>query len=366
MSEQIVYVLITADYELFLGRNFLGSEEVLFAPTRRMIGVCEGLQVPITFFADVCSVWAYRDYGLDDYALKFEGQMCQAVRSGHDVQLHIHPHWLGCTYENGEWRISTERMYLSELGFGDGEQQAPAVIKRGVDYLNGLLRQEKPGYNCLAFRAAGLALQPEEESLIGALLNNGIRIDSSVAKGLRLSMDTIEIDYTRTPRAANWLMSQETGMSSPADQGLFEIPIATFKSGAPTRLGFLWRRLRSVSMRRGSGISRSERQTRWANIRTMLAYNLRYLYTNPWFSLSCDTKGYNLKMLLDGFDDYIDRHSESRAIFVSMINHPKLMFDPQFELLGGFVEGVRRRYGERVRFVTCGEVVGKLDGAEAT
>jgi hypothetical protein len=361
MKTPIINLLITADYELFLGRNFLSNDEVLFEPTRQLIGVCDELDVPVTFFADICSVFAHRKHGLTEYPEKFERQMRVAMRQGHDVQLHIHPHWLFSNYQNGEWDISTEKMYLAELGYDDAPDSAPPVIARGVSYLTELLKPENRDYRCLAFRAAGLALQPQERELIAALLDNGIVVDSSIIGGVKFKLDTVEIDYSQVPAAANWHMSAENGINTPCTSGLIEIPIATFKSDFATRLGFLWRRARSVRMLRGIGISRAERQTGWSNLRTILKYNLRYLYSDPWFNLSCDTKGYNLRMLLDGFDDYVARYQDTGHIFVSMINHPKMMFERQFDLLRSFVTECRKAYGERIRFITCTDAWNNAD-----
>jgi len=344
MNTPVINIMVTADYELFLGRNFLSNDDVLFTPTQQMIEVCDELDVPITFFADICSVWAHQKFSLDDYISKFENQLIDANKKGHDVQLHLHPHWMYSNHKNNEWQVSTDRMYLYELGFGSGDDEAPALIKRGVEYLQALLKKHNPDYSCLAFRAAGLALQPGESDLIKALYNNGIKIDSSIAKGLKFKLDTVEVDYSRTPELANWFISPETGIEQPAKAGVMEIPIGTFRSDLLTRIGFLCRRLRQVNLRRGAGISRSTRQTRWSNLKTMLAYNLRYIYTNPFFSFSCDTKGYNLKMLISGFNDYVNQNRDQQQLFVSMINHPKLLFPPQLELLKSLISNLKSTY----------------------
>jgi hypothetical protein len=317
---------------------------------------CEALGVGVTFFADVCSVWAHRKFGLNDYADKFEAQMRDALKRGHDVQLHLHPHWLNSVWQEDHWQVATDRMYLAEFGFSDSDEAAPAIIKRGVDYLHDLLRTVTPDYRCTAFRAAGLALQPKEQELISALMDHGITIDSSIAKDLVLRLDTVEIDYRTVPSAANWYIAPASGLTKDAGEGVLEIPIATFRCGLFSRLGFLYRRLRSVGMRRGAGISRSAKQTRWSNLSTMIRYNLRYLYGSPLFSLSCDTKGHNLDMLLGGFDAYVKQHASGAPIFLSMINHPKLMFDAQFDLLESFVKMTRNRYGDSLDFVTTANV----------
>lgn len=356
-----INLLVTADYELFLGRNFVGHDSVLFDPTEQLMTRCEALGIGVTFFADVCSVWAHRKFGQNDYADKFETQMQDALKRGHDVQLHLHPHWLNSIWSEDGWQVATDRMYLAEFGFDDGVDAAPAIIKRGVDYLHQLLQAVAPDYRCTAFRAAGLALQPQEQELISALLENGIKIDTSIAKNLTLQLDTIKIDYRQVPAAANWYLAPANGIAQDAGAGLLEIPIATFRCGLLSRLGFLSRRLRSIGMRRGAGISRSTRQTRWSNVCTMLRYNLRYLYGSPLFSLSCDTKGHNLDMLLNGLERYLEQHSDSSPIYVAMINHPKLMFDEQFDLLESFVDKVLSEYGNSLGFVTTTDVLRQVE-----
>jgi hypothetical protein len=359
MTQKIV-CLITFDYELSLGRNFLPPEKVLFEPTQDVLNLCAKLSCPVTFFPDVCSVWVHRKYGLDEYANLFESQMKETLRMGNDVQLHLHPHWLGSSYENGQWLISTDKMFLHELEFGNGPNSAGALVARGVKYLNDLLSPSKSDYNCFAFRAAGSALQPHEREIISALLDNGIKMDVSVTKFLTLNLDTVKIDYTNVPSSSLWRMSPESGIEVDASSGLLEVPIATFQSASAARLGFLWRRARSIKQMRGMTLSRAKHQSRLANIRTMLLQNFRYVVGNPWYILSCDTKGFNSKMLIDGFRQYVARHGQEKTVYVTMMNHPKLMFDPQMKMLEDFITQTRAEYD--ITFATCTDVFSAQGG----
>lgn len=379
MTAPRVLVLLSADYELFLGRNFHPPEEVLFGPAAELLAACRACEVPLTLFPDVCSVWAHRRWGADAYAERFEAQLVEAAQAGHDVQLHLHPHWLWAEPAGGErgteeateaggaieWRIAADRLNLADCGFGIDEDGAPAIVRRGVEYLERLLRPHRAGYRCVAFRAGALALGPREGELIAALLAAGIRVDSSVVKGVVARSDAAVLDYAGAPAAANWWMAAETGVAVPAPAGLWEVPIATFRCPPAARVGFLARRAAAVRRMRGTGISRAARQTRWANLRTLVAGNLRYLGGDPWFVLSADTKGMTAKMLADGFDAYVRRHRGAGGdgdgpIVVSMINHPKLMGGREIELFAGFVEGVRRRHGDDVAFTTFTSVVDEI------
>ena len=248
-------------------------------------------------------------------------------------------------------------MSLAELGFGNGPAETPAILRKGTEYLDGLMKPVVPGYRCVAFRAAALALEPRARELTQALLNAGIVIDSSVAKNIQMKMDTVEIDYRNAPAAANWFIDPEQGLLKAGKQGLYEIPIGTFQLSKRHRLAFLARRAAAAGRLRlrGTGISRSEKQTRAANVLTLIRGNLRYLAGKPWFILSCDTKGFSLASLLAGFDDCVQQHRGDEQIRISIINHPKLMFDNQRKLLRDFVAGLRKRYGATLSFGTFRE-----------
>jgi peptidoglycan/xylan/chitin deacetylase (PgdA/CDA1 family) len=355
MDTPRIRLLVTFDYEIFHGRNFGSDEEVLFRPTDEIFALCAELGIPAVFFPDVCSVWAHRDSGSLAYADRFEQQMREAVRRGHDVQLHLHPHWLFTSFRDGEWRLATDRIRMAELGFDDSAYATPTLLRRGVAYLEDLLRAEDPDYRCIAFRAAALALQPGEREVLRALLDAGLVIDSTVVKGVHSTTDTYLIDYRSVPAAANWYMHPRTGIGVAAPEGVLEIPVATFQQPLGRRFAFLLRRTRAVAQRRGTGMSRDARQTPLGNLWHLALMNLRYLTASPWFTLSCDTKGFDLGMVLDGFDDFLHRHAADREIVVAMINHPKLMFGPQLELLRRFVEETRRRHGPELAYSTFRE-----------
>lgn len=354
-----VRCLITFDYELFHGRNFGDGEDVLFAPTARIFETCAELQVSATFFPDVCCAWWHREHGELAFAERFEQQMMEAVRRGHDVQLHLHPHWLQCSRVDGGFVFDPGRMYPHELGWGPGDDEAPAVIRRGVQYLERLLKPIDPAYRCKAFRAGSLALQPQEGELLRALWAAGIRLDSSVAKGVLAATDTHRLDYRDVPKRANWFMAPQTGLAD-AGSGILEVPVGTFQLPRSRRLLFLARRVRSVGRARGGAMARVGRQSRLASLWHLARANLRYLGGKPWFVLSCDTKGFTVDMLVEGLGAFVEDHAHEQEIAVAMLGHPKLMFDEELDLLRGFVRRGRARFGSRLEFVTAAATLAAL------
>src|SRR5207244_4272386 len=147
----------------------------------------------------------------------------------------------------------------------------------------------------------GLGLKPHDHQLLATLVAHGIRLDSSIAKGLSVSLDTLQIDYRNMPEQANWFMAPETGIGMAAPEGILEVPIASFQVGLGSTLGFLWRRALSMGKIRGSGISRHKHQTRLATAWTLFRLNLRYLCGRPYFLFSADTKGLTARILTAGF-----------------------------------------------------------------
>jgi len=345
-------LLVAFDYELFLGRNFVGPEEVLFAPTQRLLERCAALDLKVTFFADICSVWAHREHGQHAYADAFEAQLKEAVAQGHDVQLHVHPHWLFARPVDGQWVPDASKLYLAECGFGPGPNEVPAVLKRGVQYLEALLQPVRSDYRCVAFRGPGLVLQPDDGKLVAALLEAGIRVDSSVTKGVVIDTPSLKLDYRDTPAAPNWFMAPETGVTRSAPRGLYEVPIATFQPGRRRRVEFLARRVRAVGQLRGTAISRGAPTSRLVGLAGMVRNNARYLLDGAWFNLTTDTKGYTLGLLEDGIAQYLERHAGASQVAISTVNHPKLTFAPQLELLEQLVTSLRRRHGSALRLPT--------------
>ncbi len=343
-----IVVLPSLDYELFHGRNFLSDEETLFAPTQRILERAQQFGMPVTLFADVLCLQPYRESGLQLFVERFERQLCEAIREGHDVQLHIHPHWTRAIPSSDGWMLREPVIRLADLD----PAEARSVISSAATYLRELLSRADPSYECVAYRAGGLALQPDERALIGMLHDEGIRIDSSIAPGLRVASDVIDIDYSALPRGANWLISAENGLSRGGERSLFEIPIATFSMSFLSRVRFLAGRVAAFRRQRGAGISRSVRQTRWVNTITLLRENTRYLTASPVFLFSADTKGFTRSMLVKGFRRFVRMHQSSSdsPLYVSMINHPKLMFEREEHLFFDTLRELADIFGSDLRF----------------
>jgi hypothetical protein len=224
-----IYILYSADYELFLGGNCCDEEDVLIKPTYDLLDICERHQIPLTLFADVFSILRYKEHGLFSFPTAAEQQLKDALQRGHDVQSHVHPHWKYTRIEGNRYSVNTDYFLLGNLDT-DPEALYGKILdclKSSRDYLHDLLRQTSTGYRCIAFRAGGYGLQPNSPVVIKALTDAGFMIDSSIVPGLVIRNAVNQIDFSRVPDLANYHLSDGVSNPSHKDHGIFEIPIAS-------------------------------------------------------------------------------------------------------------------------------------------
>ena len=80
----MLIVCPTIDYEIFLGKNLLSTDEILFKPTEKILKLWKDFNINGTFFPDVCSVWQHKKFGINNYVETFESQMKKAVLAATD------------------------------------------------------------------------------------------------------------------------------------------------------------------------------------------------------------------------------------------------------------------------------------------
>ncbi|HAT49748.1 MAG TPA: hypothetical protein DCS88_05340, partial [Alphaproteobacteria bacterium] len=225
----MIHLLPSADYEVYLGANHAHEEEVLIEPTNRLLKMYESLGLRTTLFCDVACIWRYREWGREETASRMERQMIDAVSRGHDVQAHLHPHWLRTDLIAGGYVFPPEDYLLGTLDTDETRCQTIVehLLQRVVAYLHRLLQPVDPEYRCIAFRAGGYGLQPRENMVIAALIKAGFVIDSSIIPGFVYHSGTHRVDFSATPNRANYWLNAEHGLAQPAPdgEGLFEIPI---------------------------------------------------------------------------------------------------------------------------------------------
>jgi len=355
-------ICVSADHELFLGENFLGEEEVVILPTDKLMDVLQEAGAGLTLFTDVCSIWRYRELGLNDFPDQMERQLLKAKAMGHDVQLHVHPHWIRSHREGDRWQYDPQnfRMHSFRFGKGNGPETsgmtADEIVAKGKRYLDRLLQRVDAEYECVAFRAGGWCLQPEKEYL-DALLREGIWIDSTIYKDGYSNNATHFYDFTRVPDEINWWIDPELGINEIAEPRagrMFEVTIGSY-SGGP-RMWLLKLRSRSLKKRRRlwDNASMRGRAVDNAGNREKLFRKLSNFVRRP-ILFSYD--GATAEEMYRITEYYLSKFDcSSQEYYLSLIGHPKSIGDANLIELGRYVRQVRKNLGGQVSFKTFAEV----------
>jgi len=169
-------------------------EQIQFAPLRRLLGIYAKFGARTTILPDVMQQLAFRRDENDHPELKpladsWDQHLREAFLQHHDVQLHLHPQWLNAEYENGHWHPHGDWSILNYE-----RDAAYAMLATGKQYLENLLRPIDSSYRCLAFRAGALAAAPSTH-LLKSLASLGIEIDVSIAAGVFINSDDLQLDY---------------------------------------------------------------------------------------------------------------------------------------------------------------------------
>ncbi len=244
----MMFNILSFDYELFgSGKGCVFKH--LIEPTKSILNVLRNSDIKATFFVEVLEIEAIvglkKKFPQNSYehkaATALEIQLEEIVIAGHDIQLHLHPQWLNAEYIDGEWSLDFRFWRFSSLPTMK-EQKIPSKSELILDAINKLearVRKIKPSYKCHSFRAGGYNLGTDINS-IEALVNNGIRIDSSVCHGFYENSTLSRFDYTTTDtKRSKWFCNDNIldGDDKLHNQRqCLEIPLITLQSNFFERL----------------------------------------------------------------------------------------------------------------------------------
>jgi hypothetical protein len=173
--------VFTLDYEIH-GNGDGCPHELIVEPTRRMLDQFDRYGAKLTIMADVAEILKFKEHkervGRDDYHYDaIAEQLKDAIRRGHDVQLHLHASYFNARHEGGRWLQDWSEYNFASLPV----ERLTELVRIGKEYLEELLQPVAPNYKCKVFRAANWAVSPSR-NVVRALLANGIAVDTSVFK----------------------------------------------------------------------------------------------------------------------------------------------------------------------------------------
>ena len=168
-----------------------------FEPMRKLVKIFNKHGIRGSFNAEVMQQLTYRSQQkhfpeLKPVADEWEQVVMETFRQGHDIQLHLHPQWMGANYQgHGNWKLGGDWSILTYA-----PQQIRAMLVTGKQYLESLLRGIDPAYACVSFRAGSWCAAPSD-TLMPILGELGFVFDMSIVAGIRNDTSQVRFDYTR-------------------------------------------------------------------------------------------------------------------------------------------------------------------------
>jgi len=311
-------MLISLDYELFFGPETGSPENCLLRPTRELVKLLNHHQAKLSLFVDVGYLVKLEEYS-QQYSVirsdlrKIQDQLRHLVEDGHDVQLHIHPHWENSIYDGRRWQIDTQRYRLQDFPL----EEVHSIVKKYAETLRNI-----SGHSVFAFRAGGWCIQPFK-CIKDALLENGIWLDSTVYERGISTNPRREYDFSQLPEKGIWHFSDEPTIED--KHGEFtEIPI----SGIKISPFFFWKMAATKKVASSKHVQFGDGNP--------IANSKHYYFTRltrPTFS-AVAIDGIKAGLLSKSFKYHLSRNPE--AVF-NVMGHPKSISPYSLEQLDLFL-----------------------------
>jgi hypothetical protein len=316
-------IYLTFDYELYFGSKSGTAEYCLLRPTELIRNATDPYNVKTTQFVDAGYLLRCRELSashpelLDDFATVTE-QLRKLSLNGHELQLHIHPHWFDTEFINGAWKMNTTRYRLHDFDATEIE----SIVRSHSAFIRSISNNR-----ITTFRAGGWCIQPFIQ-LKKALQEEGIYIDSSIFSGGHYTSDQYFYDFRNSPQKSQW--SFEDDPLQPVEKGSFtEVPITSIRNSPLFywKLFLLGRLFPGYHKPIGNG-------------RPMAAPGQRKKLLTNYTLQTVSLDGYNASLLSKALRQQEKKKAESMVI----IGHPKSLTPYGADALEKFVRDNHQRH----------------------
>ncbi|MBN1479180.1 hypothetical protein EH223_15925 [candidate division KSB1 bacterium] len=228
----MIVCIFTIDYELY-GNGDGNLYQQVYEPAERLQQIFLSRNARFVTFVEVAELEIIEAHGTDSAIDKVKKQLRDLYKNGFEIGLHVHPQWYNARYDQGHWQLDEFEYNLCALP----KDRIEHIINRAINYLRKVLNQ--PDYIPLCFRNSNWLFQPSQD-LAGLLVDQGIKVDSSVYKGG--FQHKHHLDYRRALKNGYfWKFARDVNIPDPSAQ-LLEIPTYS-------RMVYTWQLLSQKRMR---------------------------------------------------------------------------------------------------------------------
>lgn len=300
-----INVLITIDTEHSVGGAFQDSSLKPVGNGKRVYGRVNGREygipmmmdiadrygIPLTFFVEVLN----HHY----FGPAATSEVCRYIlERGHDVQLHLHPTFINFSQEHPAAKRYSDRMSAYSL------DAQTALVQEGVEVLTHYC-----GRPPVAFRAGNYAA---DINTLRALKANNLKIDSSYNLAFR------KLSRMICPKEFNDVIRIE---------GIWELPVTTFRQALPGRAKFRPLDLNGVSFGEIRALLENARKGKGPDFVTCILHSFSFLKPGDIQYRNCRINAV-VRRRFANLCRYLAAHPDSFSPLSLSNAHPALPLDP--------------------------------------
>lgn len=329
-------IILTFDYELFLGKESGTVYNCILKPTEHLLHVLDKYSFnKAIFFVD--TTYIKRLTESDEPACKtdlnkIKNQLVNIIRNGHYVFPHLHPHWRDAIYDKiiNQWRLEKADSFRFHV---ITEEERDRLFAFSIQFINELMQSADTFYSIDSFRAGGWCLQPFA-TYKPYFEKYGIKNDFSALRGFSLQGKNIFYDYSNIPLRNIYKFSDMVEIED--KNGAFnEIVISTVNISNISRFldkvlyKYLWY---SNKTSFGDGYSAVDGEA--SVIRSI--HNMEETTKNKPEMASIELMTY---FTLKAYKSNLNNND-----FMHFISHPKMISQHNLETLSKFLEYAKSKY----------------------
>jgi hypothetical protein len=157
-------LILTFDYEVFLGKRSGSVDNCLIEPTNKILEILRKHEQIGVFFIDTTYLFRLSELVNMHNPIKVDfekinKQLIQIVKDGHYIFHHLHPHWLDAKYiiEINEWDLTNNSRFVFQL-LNDNEKKQ--VFEFSFNFLSDIYVKANSTKLPNGYRAGGLFIEP--------------------------------------------------------------------------------------------------------------------------------------------------------------------------------------------------------------
>jgi hypothetical protein len=335
-KNRVKNILLTFDYELFLGERSGTVENCILKPT---VLILESLKKhklkKAIFFVDTSYLWRLEkinDPKAKSDLLSINQQLKEVLLAGHYIFPHIHTHWIDATYQSeiNQWNLSDQTKYRFHTISLDLQKY---LFSYSLNYIKQIQKDAGVDYPIDSYRAGGWCIQPFAD-FKGHFLENNIKNDFSVLKDFSLTNDDSYYNFESTP--SRLIYKFNTNVEMQDLNGIFkEYSITSIQiSEKRASINRLFNKFIIRMGYRNYGDGRSAKRVDQAIIdeTSENAYQTKRKIEMTSIELMTIVKKRNYKRLIE--------HNS----YIHFISHPKMISKHNLFCFNKFIEDVRANY----------------------